>query len=126
LTRISPLLHFLQQNYGDVLNRVWHEGTKTIAVFIHEGSVLYSYTQPLTVLLEHDEQDGRCKLTVVAGTGRVRAGTETTFLAAVKEFEKRLDAIHITCSNCGATYYYQPDTLKSDKARCQNCGRLLA
>jgi hypothetical protein len=114
------LLHYLQQHYGDVLNRVWHEGTKTIALFIHA-----QYTQPLTVLLEHDEQDGRCKLTVVGGAGQ-RVSTETTFLAVVKEFENRLDAIAMTCSNCGTAYYYQPDTLKSGKARCQNCGRPLA
>lgn len=122
---VTDLLDFLKQDYSDVFYRVWHEGTRILAVFIHEEYVWRTGSdQTTTVLVEHDEQDGRCRLTVVASGGRSSA-TESTFLAAIDRFQKGLNAVRIRCSICGATHAYEPYRLKSGKAICQNCGHLI-
>jgi hypothetical protein len=132
---IIDLLNFLKQNYSGVFNRVWREGTKTLAVFIHEEFVLRtSSNQTITVLVEYDEPDGHCRLTVVASGGRTgmlqldwgsQSAAESTFLSAMDRFQSGLNAVRIRCSTCGATYAYEPDRLKSGKAKCQNCGHSL-
>jgi hypothetical protein len=132
---IIDLLNFLKQNYSDVFYRVWREGTKTLAVFIHEQYVRRTHgDQTTTVLVEHDGQNGHCRLTVVASGARSgllqldwgsQNAAESAFLSAMDRYQKGLNSVRIRCSICGATYIYEPYLLRSGKAICQNCGHSL-
>jgi len=132
---IDSLLRFLQQNYSKVLQRIWQEGSKTLAVFIHEEFVWRtSSNQTITVILEYDAQEGRCKLAVVASGGRSgvlqfdwgsQGSAESTFIKAVEQFRNNMHSVKIRCSACGVTYSYPPVTQRTGKLRCQNCGHVI-
>jgi DNA-directed RNA polymerase subunit RPC12/RpoP len=136
LFEIDSLLSFLRQNYSGVLQRIWQEGSKTLAVFIHEEYVWRtSSNQTITVILEYDAQDGRCKLVVVASGGRSgllqldwgsQGSAESTFMKAVEQFKRNMSKVQIRCSACGQTYSYPPLTQRMGILRCQNCGHVLS
>lgn len=135
LVEINSLVRFLQQNYSKVVHRIWHEGTKTFGVFIHEEFVWRTNSnQTISVILEHDAEGGPCKLVVVASGGRSgllqldwgsQESAESTFIKAVEQFRRGLDNVSIRCSACGATYSYSSVTQRMDKLKCMNCGHVL-
>jgi len=68
--RIEEVLRFLSTNYSKVLKKIWREGDKIHAVFIHQEYVFRtSSSQTITTLVEYDQSVERGLCTIVASGG---------------------------------------------------------
>jgi hypothetical protein len=70
MVRIEEVLGFLSKNYSKVLKKIWREGDKIYAVFIHQEYVhRTSSNQTKTILVEYNQTVEKGLCTIVASGG---------------------------------------------------------
>jgi hypothetical protein len=68
--RIEEVLRFLSTQYSKVLKKIWREGDKIYATFVHQEYVFRtSSNQTITTLVEYDQSIEKGLCTIVASGG---------------------------------------------------------